>query len=409
MIATLFNFIDWSAIQFSAMLMPRADARSAQKENCHNMKNIIKTLSLPVGLFLVATNLYAQPALKDVFKNDFLIGAALNPSHFCESDAREAALVKQQFNAITSENALKWESVHPQPGHYDFTLADRYVAFGEKNGMFIVGHTLVWHNQTPDWVFEDDKRKLVTREVLLQRLRDHIITVVGRYKGRIKGWDVVNEAMNEFGTLRQSRWMTIIGEDYLLKAYQFAHEADPQAELYYNDYWLERSLKGKGALALIRKLQSQGAKIYAVGLQGHYSLEFPDIARLDTTISEFAKLGVKVNITELDVDVLPLAPPDSLAAAVFMVFKSSAQLNPYTNGLPDSVQQQLAHRYSKLFSTFLRHRSEINRVTFWGVTDAGSWLNVWPIGGRTNYPLLFDRQCRPKPAFDSVIHLPTRR
>jgi endo-1,4-beta-xylanase len=372
------------------------------------MKNIIKTLTLAAGISLAATNLGAQPALKDVFKNDFIIGAALNPSHFCETNAREAALVKQHFNAITSENALKWESVHPAPGRYDFTLADRYVAFGEKNGMFIVGHTLVWHNQTPDWVFKDDQGKLATRELLLQRMRDHIIAVVGRYKGRIKGWDVVNEAVEESGTLRQSQWMKIIGEDYLLKAYQFAHEADPRAELYYNDYWLERPLKGKGALALIKKLQSQGAKIHAVGLQGHYSLDFPDIAQLDRTISEFAKLGVKVNITELDVDVLPWVPPDPQVASVFMIFKSSAQLDPYTNGLPDSVQQELAQRYSKLFSTFLRHRNEIERVSFWGVTDAGSWLNSWPIQGRTNYPLLFDRQGRPKPAFDSVIQLPTR-
>jgi len=372
------------------------------------MKNIIKILSLAAGISLAAANLGAQPALKDVFKNDFLIGAALNPSHFCETNAREAALVQQQFNAITPENALKWESVHPAPGRYNFRLADRYVAFGEKNGMFIVGHTLVWHNQTPDWVFKDDKGKPVAREVLLERMRDHIFTVVGRYKGRIKGWDVVNEAVEESGALRQSQWMKIIGEDYLLKAYQFAHEADPQAELYYNEYWLERPLKGNGGLALIKKLLSQEAKISAVGLQGHYSLDFPDIAQLDATISEFAKLGVKVNITELDVDALPWTPPHIQAAEIYTIFKSCPQLNPYANGLPDSVQQELAQRYSKLFSTFLRHRSEINRVTFWGVTDAGSWLNSWPIQGRTSYPLLFDRQGRPKPAFDSVIRLPTR-
>src|ERR1035438_7318310 len=174
---------------------------------------------LVLGIFLTM-NSSAQPALKDVFKNDFLIGAALNPAQFCESNAMEAALIRRQFNTITPENVLKWELVHPAPGRYDFALADRYVEFGEKNKMAIIGHTLVWHNQTPRWVFQDDQGKPVSREILLQRMREHIFTVVGRYKGRIKGWDVVNEALAEDGSLRPSPWLKITGEDFILKAYQ---------------------------------------------------------------------------------------------------------------------------------------------------------------------------------------------
>ena len=173
------------------------------------------------------------PALKDVYKNDFYIGAALNESQFYETDQTEAALVKTHFSSISPENDLKWEQIHPTPGHFDFEDADRYVAFGESNKMFIIGHTLVWHSQTPSWVFEGEHGQPLTREALLARLHEHISTVVGRYRGRIKSWDVVNEVVDEDGSLRKTPWLRIIGEDYLVKAFQFAHEADPQAELYW--------------------------------------------------------------------------------------------------------------------------------------------------------------------------------
>ena len=268
--------------------------------------------------------------------------------------------------------------------------------------MFIVGHTLIWHSQTPDWVFRDDQGKFVDRETLLARMREHIFTVVGRYRGKIAGWDVVNEALDEDGTLRNSPWRKIIGDDYIAKAFEFAHEADPQAELYYNDFSLEHTNKRAGAVALIKRLQSQGIHIAAVGLQGHYNLDWPTEQELGETIETFSKLGVKVAITELDVDVLPSATGYE-GAEVSMRFSSRAGLNPYTNGLPDAVQQQLARRYADLFSVLVKHRREIERVTFWGVTDGDSWLNDWPIRGRTNYPLLFDRAGKPKPAFDAVL------
>ena len=359
-------------------------------------------ISLLASTVLLTLNLGAQPALKDAFKDDFLVGAALNPSQFTEANAMEASLVKQQFNAISPENVLKWEIIHPAPGRYDFALADQYVDFGRKNGMFVIGHTLVWHSQTPAWVFADDHGHALTRDGLLERMHDHIATVVGRYRGRIKGWDVVNEALNEDGTIRQSPWRKIIGEDFMLKAYQFAHEADPDAELYYNDYSLENQAKQQGAVKLIRELQSQGVKITAIGLQGHYNLDWPGADELSRTIDTFASLGLKVSITELDVNVLP-APSHDQSADVSRNYQLAAALNPYTDGLPEAVQQKLAARYAELFSTFLRHRGEMERVTFWGVTDGDSWLNDWPVHGRTNYPLLFDRAGRPKPAFAAVL------
>lgn len=368
------------------------------------MKTNITTILLFVGL-LLGLRVQAEPTLKEAFKPDFLIGAALNPSQFCESNAVEAALVKRQFNSISPENVLKWEEVHPKPGKYDFRLADRYVEFREKNGMFIIGHNLVWHAQTPAWVFEDANGQPVSRKVLLRRMRDHIMTVVGRYRGRIKGWDVVNEALAEDGSLdTNSPWMKIIGPDYIEKAFEFAHEADPKAELYYNDFSMENPAKRAGGLALVRRLKAEGIPITGVGLQGHYSLTWPDDEQLNATINAFSKLGVKVMITELDVDVLPAAW-DQGNADISRNFQLQKKLNPYPDGLPAKMQQRLADRYANLFRVFLRHRDVISRVTLWGVADGDSWLNDWPVHGRTSYPLLFDRQLQPKPAFEAVIKM----
>ena len=339
--------------------------------------------------------------LKHAFQKDFPIGVAVNQWQFTGGDTNGVALITAQFNSISPENVLKWEAVHPRPGTngYNFALGDAYVSFGEKNHMLIIGHTLVWHSQTPKWVFEDEQGKPVSREVLLERMRDHIFTVVGRYKGRIQGWDVVNEALNENGTLRNSPWRKIIGDDYIEKAFQFAHEADPQAQLHYNDYALERKAKRNGALALIKKLQAEGIPVAAVGLQDHVKMDWPTPEELDTTISAFAKLGVKVMITELDVDVVP-ATQRNRTADVAANAQQAAGANLYASGLPEAKQQALAKRYAELFRVYVKHRAEISRVTFWGVTDGDSWLNM---GRRVNHPLLFDRAGQPKPAFQAVI------
>ncbi len=372
--------------------------------------------ALSKGLFtlivLLAAGLLARaqerPFLKDAFKGSFLVGTALNRAQIYEEDTRGAAIVRAQFNAITPENILKWEAVHPKPDTYDFEAPDRYVAFGEKHQMYIVGHTLVWHHQTPGWVFEDEKGKPVSRDVLLKRMRNHIQTVVGRYKGRIRSWDVVNEALNDDGTLRQTPWLKIIGEDYIAKAFQFAHEADPAAQLNYNDYSLENEAKRNGAIELIKKLRDQGVPVTGVGLQGHDNLEWPTVEQEDATITAFGKLGVKVMITELDMDVLPRATQNQ-GADVALNVEAKAKLNPYVNGLPDSIQQALAKRYADLFAVFMKHRGIVSRVTFWGVTDADSWHNNWPVRGRTSYPLLFDRNGQPKPAFDAVVQTASRK
>ena len=353
---------------------------------------------------VAAASAQAPTTVKDAYRDSFHVGAAINAAQIAGTDTRGVGIVETQFDSISPEKDLKWERIHPKPDTYSFHLADQYVAFGEKHHMFIVGHCLVWHSQVPDWVFRDDKGNFVDRDTLLKRMHEHIQTVVGRYKGRIQSWDVVNEALNEDGTLRQSPWLKIIGEDYIAKAFQYAHEADPHAQLTYNDYSLETEDKRKGALALIAKLKAQGVPITSVGLQGHDNLEWPSDDTEEATISDFAKLGVKVAISELDIDVLPPVPHQQ-SADVSLKIQEDPKLNPYADGLPQAVQQKLAVRYAGLFGVYLKHRDVVTRVTLWGVTDADSWRNDWPVHGRTSYPLLFDRSGQPKPAFQAVMRV----
>jgi len=363
------------------------------------------SLFLVSSVFLLCVSAVAQTSaqatLKETFRGAFHVGVAINADQITGKDARGDAIILQQFDSISPENVMKWEVIHPRPDAYDFILSDKYVEFGLKNHMFIVGHNLCWHSQTPAWVFKDDKGNPITRDALLQRLHDHIQTVVGRYKGMIDSWDVVNEALNEDGTLRQSPWMKIIGEDYIIKAFQYAHEADPKVQLNYNDYNLETPAKRKGAIELVKKLQAAGIPIAVVGDQAHLHLDKPSAEDEDATITELAATGVKVAITELDIDVLPSAWGHT--ADVSLNIQQNEKLNPYPKGLPDSVQQALAKRYADLFAVYWKHRDVVNRVTFWGVTDADSWLNNWPVKGRSSYPLLFDRDGKPKPAFEAVL------
>lgn len=364
-------------------------------------------LSMLIGL-CAAVTADAPQTLKDAYKGDFVVGVAMNAPQITGEDQSGDALIVSQFNSISPENALKWVVVHPQPDKYDFDLSDKYVAFGLEHHMFIHGHNLVWHSQVPQWVFHDDKGDLLSRDALLARLHDHILTVVGRYKGKIDSWDVVNEALNEDGTLRESQWYKIIGPDYIEKAFQYAHEADPNAQLFYNDYNLANEPKREGAIALIKKLQTEGIPIAGIGLQDHDHLTVPTVEQEDATITAFADLGLKVAISELDVNVLPSrerqATADVSAASQQNVAQDKA-LNPYTDGLPDSVQKELALRYADLFRVYFKHRDAVERVTFWNLTDRESWLNNFPVRGRTNYPLLFDRDGKPKPAFDAVIRV----
>lgn len=352
--------------------------------------------------FIFSVSTLQAMGLKREFKNDFLIGAALNTDGFSEKNKQTTDLIENQFNSITSENVLKWENIHPSLNQYNFQLADKFVQFGEKNHMTIIGHTLIWHQQTPSWVFIDENGKPLNRDQLLERMHDHIFTVMQHFKGKIHGWDVVNEALNDDGILRQSPWMQIIGEDYIIKAFEYAHEADPSAELYYNDYGLENEAKRAGAVALIQKLQEHHIPIKAIGLQEHNSLDWPSTQQIDATLNTFEKLGIKVNITELDVDVLPQAYQ---LQNVNLTPEMQKNLNPYSQGIPDAVNNALADRYAALFKVYLKHHQVIERITFWGVTDQDSWLNYFPIKGRVNYPLLFDRNGQPKIAFQKIVSI----
>jgi endo-1,4-beta-xylanase len=297
---------------------------------------------------------------------------------------------------------MKWALIHPEPNKYDFAAADRYVEFGQKNKMFIIGHTLVWQNQIPGSAFNDKDGKLLSRDAMLERMKDHIFTVVGRYKGKVKGWDVVNEALSDEGPLRNTNWVKTIGEDFIAKAFEYAHQADPDAELYYNDFSLDKPSKRDACVKLVKDLKAKGLRIDGVGIQGHWAMTYPIREELEAFINAVSALGVKVMVTELDIDVLPSAN-QYRGADITVKVELQKELNPYVNGLPDEMQQKLAARYAEIFGILLANKEKIERVTFWGVYDKTSWLNSWPVRGRTSYPLLFDREYKPKPAFDAVV------
>jgi endo-1,4-beta-xylanase len=337
--------------------------------------------------------------LKDAYKNYFLIGAALNSPQIEEQEPNAKVLVPQQFNSITPENIMKAEVIHPEWDKYNFDLADKYVAYGKKNNMFVVGHTFVWHSQLPSFITNN-----ISSDSLLLFITNHINTVGKRYAGKINSWDVVNEALNEDGTLRKSIFLEKLGEDYIRKAFELAAKADPQAELYYNDYNIEQPQKRAGVIALVKKLQASRTKINGIGIQAHWSINGPPLKDIEDAIVEFAALGLKVSFTELDLTALP-NPWDLVGAEVSQNFEGSPYMNPYTAGLPDSMQIKLAKGYEDLFKLFIKHKDKIERVTFWGVNDGQSWLNNWPIKNRINYPLFFDRDFKPKLAYKKVMAL----
>lgn len=360
-------------------------------------------MSAPVLLLCAAMALAAEtPALKSVAPKGFRIGAAINRTQTSGGDPEAIAIVTRQFNTVTAENDLKWEKVHPQPDRYDFEPADRYVEFGRRRGMFVVGHVLLWHQQTPAWVFAGESGKKLDRETALARLKAHVQAVAGRYKGRIGGWDVVNEALDEDGTLRQTPWMEAIGEDYIAKAFAFAREADPEAELYYNDYNLWKPAKLQAAIRLVQGLRAKGLRVDGLGEQAHWGIDDPPLAAIDEALGAMRAAGVRPLITELDMDVLP-RDPDMWGADLSKKAKIKAATNVYPDGLPPAMQERLAKRYADVFALFLKHG--VSRVTFWGVSDATTWLDDFPIPGRVNYPLLWDRRGREKPAFEAVADI----
>lgn len=347
-----------------------------------------------------------QSTLKDAYAGKFYIGTALNTPQITGRDIASINVVKEQFNAIVPENCLKSGPIQPKEGEFNFKLADQFVEFGVQNNMFITGHCLVWHSQAPRWFFTDNEGNDVSREVLLERMKTHISTVVKRYKGKIKGWDVVNEAIEDDGSYRKSKFYQILGDDFIKYAFQYAYEADPDCELYYNDYSMSQPGKRKGVVAMVKKLQEQGVKIDGIGMQTHVGLDYPELSEFEASMEAFGALGVKVMFTEMDISVLPM-PNRNVGADIATNIAYKEQLNPYTQGLPDSARVALENRYLEFFHLFLKHQNYVSRVTLWGVNDANSWKNGFPVRGRTDYPLLFDRKNQPKSVVPLLIDLAT--
>ncbi len=410
--------------------------------NAFNRRLVLQPGYLAViALVVAATARTAEPgvALKDTFKEHFPVGTAVNRNmvtggagfrRSAEQNAKDIALVKAQFNQITAENDMKWQLIHPREGAdgYEFGPADAFVNFGSSNKMTVVGHTLVWHSQTPNWVFAGTNPAPVvtnaaplaaantnapgtnrfgpgrfgggfgryngpraSHDELLQRMRDHIHTVVGRYKGKVKSWDVVNEALadgNGTNVLRSSLWLEIIGPDFIAKAFQYAHEADPNAILRYNDYGLENPAKRKKLITLIKSLQAQNVPVHAIGSQAHLNVSIT-FETMDQTLAEIATLGLPIHITELDVN---------RAVGGQRGFGAEITNNAATTqgGLVSDADRKLTDAYAGIFRAFLKHRDSVKMVTFWGANDANSWR-------AQGKPLLFDGNNQPKPAFDGVI------
>jgi len=343
--------------------------------------------------------------LKDAAKDAFLIGAALDYPRWRQGrESMDVAIATTHFSAITPENGMKPMALQPVEGRFTFDNADRLVELAEKSGATPIGHCLVWHSQTPRWFFQGPDGQPPDRELALARMRSHIAGVVGHFRGRVKQWDVVNEAISDGPgqLLRQTPWLDAIGEDYIAEAFRAAHEADPDAILIYNDYGIEGRNKRRKALQLLRSLLEQDVPVHGVGMQCHWRLDGLALAEVEESIEQYAALGLKVMITELDMGVLPTRYRGADVSRTEGRGGQGSAMNPYTQGLPDEVARQQAERYRQAFAIFVRHKGSIGRVTFWGVHDGSSWLNNFPVRGRTDYPLLFDRQGAPKPAFLAV-------
>lgn len=352
--------------------------------------------SLILNLILLSSPLLGGETLREAAGNRLLVGCAVATVDL--GNPKLATLIAKQFHCITPEYELMPGHVVDDRGHFTFERGDRVVAFAESHQMPVFGHMLVWHFETRKWLFEDSMGKPLPREKALANLKKYIDSVMGHYRGKIRAWNVVNEAISDKVSeyLKDTPALKAIGADYLEQAFQFACAADPHAELYYNDYNIEQSPKLEKTTRLVRSLQSKGVRIDAVGIQGHWLINWPPTAMIEKGIEAIAATGVKVMITELDVDPLPRN-----ASGADMIATEKGP-NPYPSGLPPEMQEKLARRYGEIVRAIARHRA-VTTIGFWGTHDGRSWLNNFPVKGRTNHPLLFDRQCDPKPAFDAVI------
>lgn len=340
------------------------------------------------------------PTIKDKYGDKFSIGVALNSRQIAGNDKRAISLVKKHFNSIVADNCMKCDAIHPEEGRYNFTEADSFVDFGTQNDMEIIGHCLIWHSQLAPWFCVDKKGKPVSPEVLKKRMKEHITTIVKRYRGRIKGWDVVNEAFLYDGSYRKSPFYEILGEEYIPLAFEYAHAADPDAELYYNDYGMDSKGKRDAVVRMVNELKKRGLRIDAIGMQGHMGMDYPRLEKFERSIKAFAATGCEVMITEWDMSALPTI---NTGADISVKAGYDEKLNPYPNGLPDDVSEKWNGRMRDFFNLFLKHSDVISRVTVWGVTDRDSWKNDYPMPGRRDYPLWFDRKFKLKPFLRELV------
>lgn len=344
----------------------------------------------------------SKPSMKNALDDSFFIGTAMNLDQIEGNDSLAVQIIKHHFNSVVAENCMKSEQIQPKEGEFNFSMSDKFVDFGEQNNMYIIGHVLIWDSQVPQWFFVDGSGNNVTREVLIDRIRTHISTIVTRYKGRVHCWDVVNEAILDDGSLRKNKFYEIIGEDYIKLAFQFANEADPNAELLYNDYSMAHEGRRKGVINLVNNLQKEGIRIDGIGMQAHCQMDFPLIEEFEKSIIAFAKTGLDVHITEMDITILP-SMGKIVGADVSLNIEYEKKINPYSEGLSNSARIALHNKYFDFFELFLKHSKKIKRVTIWGVSDKQSWRNYWPVKARTDYPLLFDRKYKAKPIVKAII------
>jgi endo-1,4-beta-xylanase len=338
----------------------------------------------------------SSKGLKDYYKAYFPMGVAVSPQALRSADT---LLILKQFNSLTPENAMKMGPIHPKENIYNWKDADFIVDFARRHRLRVRGHNLCWHNQTPEWLFIDSG-KTVTREMLLQRLKEHIQTVVSRYKGSIYAWDVVNEAISDRPGeyLRNSRWLQICGEEYIAKAFQYAHEADPDALLFYNDYNEINPAKREKIYLLVKSLIDAGVPIHGIGLQGHWAINEPGREQLDSTLRKFASLGLKVQITELDISVYP-------KEHVARERKPEDVLDQFTT----EREQKQIEEYRTCFSVFNKYHKALSGITFWNISDRHSWLDNFPVQNRKDYPLLFDQNGQPKKVYYEVVRMARNR
>ena len=373
--------------------------------------------------FATTTAVQAQTSLAEAYRDYWYTGVSVNQwqvkadltganehdvtGQVSNDQTAEWPVIVNNFNWVVAENCMKCEVIHPKEGVYDFTLADKFVDKAKAAGLKVQGHCLIWHSQCAPWFHFDEDGKLVSPEVLKKRMREHIYTIVNHFKGRVDAWDVVNEAFEDDGSPRKSLFYQILGTDYIPLAFQYAHEADPNALLFYNDYSMNKATKVTGVANFFRPLIRQGLPVTAIGMQGHMILENGAeqiISQYDNSISTIAATGVPTFFSELDISVLP-NPYGFSGANVSDRFAYRPEMDPYIEGLPKEMETAVDNFWVDFYKMLIRHRQDILRVNFWCLNDANSWRNDFPIRGRHDYATLFDRNSQPKPVIQKLIDL----